>query len=571
MLISGFFSYRLRWLGDDIFIGLRYVENFCNGNGMVFNIGEKVEGYTDFLWLMFLSVFACLKFNVPLIAEIAGVFFSLGTLVIFSVIGYKVSSEKKRVLFPFITFALATNYDYNTWATGGLEVAFFSFLLSVSFYIYFFSRLLPAFRLLFTGLFLCLAALTRPDTLLIIASANLLFVFGMLSGKEKLQIIFKRVFQFNLAFILIYIPYFIWRFNYYGFLFPNTYYDKLADETFFSKGFHYIYLYFKAHFTSLLIFFIPCYLFIHLLKRRELKQFIFKKENAAFITCLFLLFIYLVFFVAKVGGDFMYARFIIPCVPFICFSIFYFICSLNTKYVNVLLFSFLLLCFTETYFRLRLFNQLKEESGINSLIIDDVADERYCYTTCVDVGRERKRGEEFKKYFKDIKVRALVGGTQARFAYYVDFYYCQEYFGLTDTLIAHSKVTERGRIGHEKGATMEHLENKNVHFSFDCGRLKSDFYRFAKFYLPSDSMDAEIITYHTSIINEISSRLGNKFKYISFPDYLDKYINDTLPFINSYQKLSKTYSDFYSYYFKNNDDKKRATSFTLALGKLKKD
>ena len=37
---------------DDAYISYRYVENFIEGHGLVFNIGERVEGYTNFLWMM---------------------------------------------------------------------------------------------------------------------------------------------------------------------------------------------------------------------------------------------------------------------------------------------------------------------------------------------------------------------------------------------------------------------------------------------------------------------------------------------------------------------------------------
>ena len=49
IVISIIYSYKLKWLGDDIFIGLRYVENLLKGNGLVYNKGERVEGFTDFL------------------------------------------------------------------------------------------------------------------------------------------------------------------------------------------------------------------------------------------------------------------------------------------------------------------------------------------------------------------------------------------------------------------------------------------------------------------------------------------------------------------------------------------
>ena len=41
---------------DDAYISYRYAENFIQGNGLVFNPGERVEGYTNFLWIILLSL-----------------------------------------------------------------------------------------------------------------------------------------------------------------------------------------------------------------------------------------------------------------------------------------------------------------------------------------------------------------------------------------------------------------------------------------------------------------------------------------------------------------------------------
>src|SRR5262245_49032609 len=38
------------WLADDAFISFRYARNWAEGQGLVWNPGERVEGYTNFLW-----------------------------------------------------------------------------------------------------------------------------------------------------------------------------------------------------------------------------------------------------------------------------------------------------------------------------------------------------------------------------------------------------------------------------------------------------------------------------------------------------------------------------------------
>ena len=45
-----------RFIQDDAYISFRYVQNFVDGNGLVFNIGERVEGYTNLLWVLILSL-----------------------------------------------------------------------------------------------------------------------------------------------------------------------------------------------------------------------------------------------------------------------------------------------------------------------------------------------------------------------------------------------------------------------------------------------------------------------------------------------------------------------------------
>ncbi len=43
------------FLTDDAFISFRYVQNLLEGHGLVFNVGERVEGYSNFLWVLELA------------------------------------------------------------------------------------------------------------------------------------------------------------------------------------------------------------------------------------------------------------------------------------------------------------------------------------------------------------------------------------------------------------------------------------------------------------------------------------------------------------------------------------
>src|SRR4051794_37248022 len=41
---------------DDAYISFRYAENLASGHGLVYNLGERVEGYTNFLWVVLLAL-----------------------------------------------------------------------------------------------------------------------------------------------------------------------------------------------------------------------------------------------------------------------------------------------------------------------------------------------------------------------------------------------------------------------------------------------------------------------------------------------------------------------------------
>ncbi|MCX6294525.1 MAG: hypothetical protein NTX97_00425, partial [Bacteroidetes bacterium] len=512
-----------------------------------------------------ISFFTRLNFEPGVTSEVLGIIFSAGTLIIFSLIGYKLSILKNKFIFPFITLALVFNYDYNVWATSGLEVSFATFLLSSAFYIYFFTELSYNKRLLYSGFFICIGLMVRPDIMLILLFLNFLLFIKNLFDKSGFIKLIKVHCLFNLWVVLIYLPYFLWRFNYYGFIFPNTYYAKLGYEIAFKQGLIYLWMYFKCHFTSFLIL-VPFLFICSAILKHGVKKFFLNKELAPLFTALSVVLVYLICFVAKVGGDFMYARFIILCVPFIYFVIVYSLVLIDFKHLNVVLLIVLSLSGVETLIRINMFIERDEKGNENAVFQNGIADERYYYLYFSNTDKDVANGKELKERLKDIKYKGLIVGTQARFAYYAGFSYCQDYFGLTDTLIAHTVIKERGRVGHEKSASPEYIESKKINFifftdSFDGRLMKNDFYRTAEINLKTGPIKMEIFTYDSVLMGKLEKRLGNDFRYTNFPNYLDSYIIDSLPKISSSDKLDLDYNKFYAYYFKNNIDPRRENVF----------
>jgi arabinofuranosyltransferase len=62
-----------RFIQDDAFISFRYAENLVRGEGLVWNQGERVEGYSNFLWTILIAGGMKLGFEPVLLSQVLGV------------------------------------------------------------------------------------------------------------------------------------------------------------------------------------------------------------------------------------------------------------------------------------------------------------------------------------------------------------------------------------------------------------------------------------------------------------------------------------------------------------------
>ncbi len=62
-----------RWpQADDAYISFRYAQNLAEGNGLVFNVGEYVEGFTNLSWTVLLAAGVLLGWQAPDVAHCFG-------------------------------------------------------------------------------------------------------------------------------------------------------------------------------------------------------------------------------------------------------------------------------------------------------------------------------------------------------------------------------------------------------------------------------------------------------------------------------------------------------------------
>jgi hypothetical protein len=153
-----------RWVQDDAYISFRYARNMVEGNGLVFNVGDRVEGYTNFLWTAMSAVPLAGGSDDPLHAMHRAArllwFATYGILLVFGVF----LVARKVYLAPLAAAPLLAHWSFNQWYLSGMETALVAFLTLLVVVIFAFQE--PARRLAAAafGTVCVLLVMARPDT-----------------------------------------------------------------------------------------------------------------------------------------------------------------------------------------------------------------------------------------------------------------------------------------------------------------------------------------------------------------------------------------------------------------------
>ena len=234
---------------DDAFITFRYSRNLISGPGPVFNAGERVEGITNFMWMLLMA--GPMKAGVD--PEQASKVLGLASSVLLILALWKILENEGVGLAArtFSTMLLALDGSLVLWSVGGLETSFFTLLCFVGSALAIAKR--PGQRLyVISGLLLGIGFLTRPEAAIFIALA---FAFLLLEP-DKTEAQKQGLRRWALTVLIIVLTFLTWRLIYYGDIFPNTFYAKTGRGlTQTLGGARYIYRYFMLYGGMLTI---PC-------------------------------------------------------------------------------------------------------------------------------------------------------------------------------------------------------------------------------------------------------------------------------------------------------------------------
>jgi len=277
-------AWQLRPPLDDSFISFRYAHNLAEGRGLVYNAGERVEGFTNLLWTLLLAGGIRLGFEVPETAHVldlaAGIAALLATFA-FTRAGLPGSRAWLAGLAPALLLAGAS---FTFWSTVGLGttlfVAFVTGALAAQ----------ASGRMGLATLAVLLATLTRPEGAL---AAAVIFGFHLAWQRRAGWRAWRQPALYALGVLLLT----GFRLAYYGSPVPNTFYAKVGGIPL-QHGVRYVQGFLENGAAPLVLLAIPALL----RGRRGWPAATLAVSTAAYVVA--------------VGGDvFPFERFLLPVLP----------------------------------------------------------------------------------------------------------------------------------------------------------------------------------------------------------------------------------------------------------------
>lgn len=233
-VVAAVIAWAIRFAQDDAFISFRYSRNLAEGRGFVFNPGERVQGYTNFLWTLLMAVPERLGWSTPVFSQVIGILLMLATITV--VFRFATRLFGDEVMAYLTVVCLIANASFIAYATGGLETMLQTFLI-----VCIAALLLPVpadpadapanltGRRALSGLLGGLAILTRLDSTVFVGALAAIHLFGTLRTLPKEQrtpTAARIVATVSVPLLVLVVPYLAWAWSYYGEPLPNTFFAK---------------------------------------------------------------------------------------------------------------------------------------------------------------------------------------------------------------------------------------------------------------------------------------------------------------------------------------------------------
>ncbi len=207
---------RNAWVCDDAFITFRTSANLVHGDGLTWNPGERVQAYTNPLWMFAMALAYALTGELYFTAIAAGVVATGAAL--WLLFRRHAAAPASMLLVLAILLSSKAFVDY---ATSGLENPAGHLILVGFACVWFSADQRPERRAVLLGLFAALGTLNRLDGILLYAPALAIEAWRVRRS--------PRLLARMAAGLSPVVAWELFALFYYGFPFPNTYYAKLHN------------------------------------------------------------------------------------------------------------------------------------------------------------------------------------------------------------------------------------------------------------------------------------------------------------------------------------------------------
>lgn len=299
LALAAFHIRHLAFICDDAFIAFRYARNLVEGQGLVFNPGERVEGFTSLSWVLIIAAVMRAGGAPERWAPLIGAVSALAT-----VAAVMIHLDRRAPWFGIVAgLLLASSASFAAWATGGLETGWFTLLVTLGFLLALAVLERGTRRLVvLDAALLALAVMTRPEALLIAAASFAAFALAAARGSlaPRRLALWLVVFAAPVGSLVA------WRWGHYGHPWPNTFAVKAGGAAMLTTGL--VYLGGAITRLHLELLAVPAAFAAALGTRARLPRHATPLIAGAVLP--------LVAFIVWLGGDFMdLYRFIVPVMP----------------------------------------------------------------------------------------------------------------------------------------------------------------------------------------------------------------------------------------------------------------
>jgi hypothetical protein len=433
-----------RFILDDAYISFRYADHLVQGHGLVWNIGERVEGITNLLWTLLIAGAMATGFDPVLCSYGLG----LASFVASLALTFRLVVELNlgRTLGLLTATTLGLNYSFFAFATSGLETQFQAMLFTAAALLVVREerRPQPSISAVFVlSLILATALWTRLDSGIVVGLLTPFVYWRMVRRSRGRQRIYLLT-AFTLPALAGGLALVAFKLSYYGELLPNTFQAKASSAPL--RGVTYLLSfllnYWLAPLAVLAIAAVPA-----ALRHRSSPLWLVLVGSGAWLA-----------YVVAIGGDFMEYRMLVPALPLLYAGGAWLLGDyIKPKIAQVALLVAVVLGSAHHYWRTHEFPLLNGAPGGVETIPALRAHLDAPVENWVELGRSL--GELFQH-----DPRVVIAVTAAGAIPYYSKLTTIDMHGLNDRWIARHGVVASARPGHQRIAPMSYLLERKVNF-----------------------------------------------------------------------------------------------------------